>query len=95
MDPDTKKLLEENQSVSKENNRLLLEVRKVQKRAQMIKIVYWAVIIIIGIGAYFAVSPYFTQLESIYTGGQSSLDTINTYLDTYQRLDSSVGRAFP
>lgn len=67
----------------KENNRLLLEVRKVQKRAQMVKIVYWAIIIIIGIGAYFAVSPYFTQLESIYTGGQSSLDTINTYLDTF------------
>ncbi len=83
MDPDTKKLLEENLNVSKENNKLLREVRKVQKRAQIVKITYWTIIIVIGIGAYFAVSPYFTQLESLYTGGQSGLGDINTYLDTF------------
>jgi len=83
VDPETKKLLEENLAVSKENNKLIREVRKVQKRAQVVKVLYWAVVIIIGLGAYFAVAPYFNQLETLYTSSSSGLGNINDYLDTF------------
>lgn len=76
MDPEVKQLLEENLKISKENNVLLLKVRSVQKWAQITRILYWVIIILVSIGAFYFIQPYLGNLLNIYTGGVSGINNI-------------------
>jgi len=69
MDPELKNLLEENLKLSKENNELLIKVRRVQKWSQYSRIFYWVLIIGITYGAFYFIQPYLENLLSLYTGG--------------------------
>ena len=52
MDPETKQLLEENIKLSKENNELLLKLYRIQRWAQITRIIYWFLIIGFSVGAF-------------------------------------------
>lgn len=69
MDQEIKNLLEENLKLSKENNELLIKVRRVQKWSQYSRIFYWVLIIGITYGAFYFIQPYLENLLSLYTGG--------------------------
>jgi len=77
MDPEVKQLLEENLRVSKENNKLLLKVRSVQKWAQITRALYWVLIIAVSFGALYYIKPYLGNLINVYTGGVSGVNNIN------------------
>ncbi len=62
IEPELKTLLEANLELSKENNKLLKKVRRVQKIARNTKIVYWLFIVAIAFGAYYYVQPFVKKM---------------------------------
>ena len=69
MDEETKKLLSENLALNKANNEILNKLVFYQKWNQIYRIVYWAIIILSAIGAFYFVQPYLSSLMGVYTGG--------------------------
>jgi len=74
MDPEAKQLLEENLRLSKENNELLLKLYNVQKWSQIIRVGYYVVLVLIGIGAFYFIKPFFGDLLSAYGIDSSSVN---------------------
>ena len=87
MDPEIKNLLEENLKLSKENNELLLKVRRVQKWAQYSRIFYWVIILGITYGAFYYLQPYLDSLLNVYTGGVGNISDINNVGDIKKNID--------
>lgn len=76
MEPELKSLLEENLKLSKENNGLLLKLYKIQHWAQITRILYWFIIILVTLGAFYFIQPYLGNLLNVYTGGVSGVNNI-------------------
>lgn len=88
MDPAIKELLEANLKLSQENNLLLKKVRRVQKRAYAAKLVYWVVILLIALGAYYYIQPYIQKVTDLYVKGS---DTLNGFNQSFSDLDNIQG----
>lgn len=78
VDQDAKKILEQSLQLTKENNEILRGIRNAQRRAQIYRFIYWAVIIAIGLGAYYFVQPYIESLLGYYgaISGIGGSDTV-------------------
>jgi len=76
MDPEAKQLAEENLRLSKENNELLLKVYKIQKWGQIMRVGYYVVLILVGLGALYFIKPFLGSLLSVYGVDPSSLDSL-------------------
>lgn len=66
MTPEEKSLLERTYKLTEENNALL---RKMQRRAlfgTVFRVIYWALIIGISIGAFYFIQPYIDTLMGVY-----------------------------
>jgi hypothetical protein len=74
MDQEAKQLLEENLKLSKENNELLLKLYKVQRWGQIIRVGYYVVLILIGIGAFYFIKPFLGNLLSVYGVNPSGIE---------------------
>jgi hypothetical protein len=74
MDQDIKKLLEDNLTLNKENNELLLKLYKVQRFAQITRIIYWVVIVGVAVGAFYFIQPFLNTLLGVYGVDSSSLN---------------------
>ena len=68
MDPEIKKLIETNVALNKENNEMLHKLVTYQKWNQIYKVVYWGIIILISLGAFYFIKPYLNSLLEIYGG---------------------------
>lgn len=79
MDSETKELLKANLELSKENNVLLKKIRKVQKRIQVTKTVYWVIVILVALGAYYYVKPYVGRVESFYNQAAANLEEFKNF----------------
>ena len=75
MDQEERSLLEENLRMSRENNRLLIKVRSVQRWAQITRVVYWFLIIGISIGAFYFIEPFLSSLGNVYGIDTSNFDS--------------------
>ena len=62
--------------LAEENNILLKQVRKTQKASQMMKAVYWVIIIVVSLGSYLFVQPYVKDLLGLYSGGVNALKSV-------------------
>ncbi len=69
MDPELKKLVEENLALTQENNKMLHLIRRSQERAKWFRIFYWGVIIALSLGSYYLIAPSLGKLTAIYGGG--------------------------
>ncbi len=90
MDDETKKLLADNYALNKENNEMLKKLVLFQKWNQIYKIVYWAIIILSAIGAFYFIKPMLSNLVDVYTGGAGSTnwnDISNTLNNKSQMED--------
>jgi len=76
MEPDVKQLLEENLKLSKDNNELLNKLYRIQRWAQITRILYWVIIILVALGAFYYIKPLLGNLLNVYTGGVSGIDNI-------------------
>jgi hypothetical protein len=77
MDPEVKRLLEENLKLSKENNELLIKVHNIQRWQQITRYIYWILIIAVSFGALYYLKPYLGNLMNLYTGGVSGVNNIS------------------
>ena len=80
MDPESKQLLQENLELARENNRMLHSVRGVQKRQAFMRIVYWLIIIGIGIYSFYLLQPYIAQMQSFIKSTGTTLDQFKNIL---------------
>ena len=76
MDPEVKRLLEENLSLSRENSELLKKVYRIQRWAQITRVIYWFVIIGVAFGALYFVQPFLGSILNVYTGGNSNINSV-------------------
>lgn len=83
MDPETKKLLEENIEIGKSNNEMLVKLVKAQQRANIIRMVYWGLIIFFSFGAYYLIQPFLDNLLNVYTGGMSGTSSVTDVLKNF------------
>lgn len=67
MDPETKELLKTNLVLAEENNKLLHQIRGVQKRETLWQIVKISVIILIALGSFYYIEPYLNKVMDLYT----------------------------
>jgi hypothetical protein len=75
-----------------DNNRMLSDMRKAQKRAGYLRILYWLVIIGLTIASFYFIQPYIGQFGAAYGlgGGSdtsespSTLSTVSKLLEQYQ-----------
>jgi hypothetical protein len=77
VDPEVKQLLKENIALAKENNQLLRKLVHSQKMATIYRVVYWGIIILSSVGAYYFIQPYLGNLLNVYTGGVSGMNNIS------------------
>lgn len=82
MDPEMKKLLEENLALAKENNEMLRKVRRLQKRGQLFTLFYWLMIIGIPLGLYYFLRPFLDQVINLYTGGTSGYNEVMNFFNS-------------
>jgi len=64
MDPEIKKLLEDNLAVSRENNNILRKLHLAQKWSTFYRIFYWTIIILSTVGAFIFLKPYISTLTN-------------------------------
>ncbi len=83
MDPETRDVLEETLKLSKENNKMLRNMRSIMRWSRAIKVVYWVVIIGSMLGVYYYFQPFidniqggFENLMSVFKKSQSLGDSI-------------------
>ncbi|MDE1974950.1 MAG: hypothetical protein KGI49_00330 [Patescibacteria group bacterium] len=72
MTPEERALLERTAASVEENNKILRGLRRSNRTAIIMRVVYWIVIIVLSFGAYYLIQPYFDFLTSLGSGGGSS-----------------------
>ena len=80
MDPESKKLLEETFELSKENNKMLHTVRRIQKMQAFWSILKIVVVIGIALGAAYYLEPYFEKAMNLFnqvSGIKQSVDNVS------------------
>jgi len=66
MDADLKEKLNEIEAISKDNNRMLLKLRRAVWWTQFFSVFRWVVIIGLAIGAFYIFQPFFDKISEIY-----------------------------
>lgn len=66
MDDELRSLVEETKELVEENNKILKSMRRNARFGALARIVYWIVILGIGVGAFYYVKPYVEQLMKVY-----------------------------
>jgi len=79
MDPEIKSLLEENINLSKNNNELLVKLHRVQKLTLVSRIIYWVLLILIALGAFYFIKPFFNSISEFYNF--STMNSLNNLID--------------
>ena len=77
MDPESKKLLEDTLAIAKENNRMLLKIRSVQRWASFMSWVKIIVIVGITLGAFYFIEPYLNKIIGMYNSVTGTQQKIN------------------
>lgn len=78
MEPEDKKLLKETFELVKDNNKMLHSIRRGQRWASFMRMIYWLIIIGISIGAWYYLQPYVNKMISLYNQVSGSTSTVNS-----------------
>ena len=76
MDQEERELLDTTFNLVKENNKMLHKIRRSQKVADLMRVLYWLVLLGIGIGAFYFIQPYVEQIQN-FVGDAGA--TINSF----------------
>ena len=66
-------LLEKTYELAEETNEELHKMRRAQRFRFYINVLYWLIITGIAVGAFYAVQPYISQLENLYSSVRSGV----------------------
>ncbi len=85
MDPESKKMIEEALTLSRENNKMLHSMRRTMIWGRVMSIIYWVFIIGSAVGAYYFIQPYVDQVTNAYGGAKSNIETVNSFIKNLQQ----------
>ncbi|MFC1720836.1 hypothetical protein ACFL0K_01125 [Patescibacteria group bacterium] len=68
IDPELRRMLDENLELSRENNKLLHKLHRTVLWGRVFRVLYWTVIIGAAMGAYYFVQPMIDGLLQTYQG---------------------------
>lgn len=80
MDDESKKMLEETLALAKENHEMLRKVRGAQKQAAFFRFMYWAFIILAGVGAFYFIQPYVDSITGTAKEVNTSINDFKSFL---------------
>ncbi len=69
-----KSILANTLTLTEENNQMLKAMRRAQKLATFMRVVYWLIVIGIAIGAFYFLQPFIDQTESMIKGFSSTAE---------------------
>ena len=75
MMPEEREMLEKTYALSQENNEMLKKIKGSQKMSNIMRWVYWIVVIVLSVGSFWLIQPYINSLQSV-TGDTTSLSQI-------------------
>jgi hypothetical protein len=84
MDPILDKRLQAMEEKIDETHRVVMKVRRVQKRAETTRILYWLFLILLGLGAFYFIQPVVNQFKGIYNVGASESNNFNEFVRQLQ-----------
>ena len=64
----------------------VLKIRRTQRHAQYIKILYWVFLVLLGFGAFYFIEPYLSQLKEVYGFTFPSTNQSTNYTDLLRTL---------
>ena len=70
----------------RKNNKMVKGMYDAQKRAQMFRLIYWIVIVVLAVMAYLYIEPYIEQTEELYTSAREVFEKMQ---DVLEKLPSS------
>ena len=82
-----KQLLNQILEKVEENNKMLRKIRRASIWGSVFRVIYWGIIIISAVGAYWLIQPYINVLESTYGGMQND---INSVKNITSKIPSSI-----
>lgn len=76
MSPEERELLNKSVSLAEDSNKILRAMRRSQRWASIVRIIYWALIIGSAIGAYYLFQPYIDQIKNVYSKAGDALGNL-------------------
>lgn len=86
VDEKSQKMIEEMYDMVKKDHDILKRMRRSQRNAQFLRLLYWLVIIAISVGGYYFFSPYLKKITSVYNSIYNDSSVLQ-HLDTSQIRD--------
>ena len=77
-------MLRKTLELAEENNEMLKKLRRTQKFGLVIKILYWALVLGVAVGAYYFIQPFVDQIGSTYNGLQSNIDNATNIIENFR-----------
>ena len=85
MDPETKKLLEKTFDLAEENNKILRSIKRGQRLASFMRLVYWAVLIGAGVWSFYLLEPFIDQVKGMFDASSEAINQIKGRGETMPR----------
>jgi len=76
MTPEERSLLENTMALAKENNKILRSIRRSNRWSSIFRVIYWVVIIGLGLGTYYFLQPYLMSAVNIINQGQAAIKSL-------------------
>lgn len=88
MDPESKKLLEENLALTKENNNMLRHIRRVQRWGTIWLALKVVIIVGIALGSFYFLEPYINKIKDTWgfmngVEQQENSTSVQDFLDKF------------
>lgn len=93
MDPETRRLLEDNLELAKENNEMLKKMRKSMLVSMVVRSFYWIIIIGSAIGAYYAFQPFFENLWGVFDSISAQIKKLGDLGASFPDLNTLTGQS--
>jgi hypothetical protein len=80
MDSSDKKVLDVIKNEVEDNSKILRKLLRAERMRRWMSIIYWLVIIGLGLGAYYFIQPYIDSLKSVYTDVSDTVKSLDINL---------------
>jgi hypothetical protein len=85
MDDETRRLLRQNLDLAKENNRILRKLRRDAVLGNILRIVWWAILIGVPVYLYLTIfQPYLQELGATYEGIRADVEGLQTIPESFK-----------
>lgn len=81
MDQEDKKKLDRILELAEENNAYIRRVRSTQKTSQMLKAIYWVIIVLFAVGGFYYIKPYLESVTNLYSNLNGKSGTASSLLN--------------